>query len=218
MASERTPLHSAANADDLMDLESQSCKGHEHFAVGQVTIRLPLDFRPLPLLALLLSFVPWALPLVILSDALLEQNALSFFILVALVLTSVMNEFVLKPFFEEPRPEASACRDAQGKLLPGMPSGHVLVCQSLLAFFVVLALREKLAKVALVLVLSMPAMPWARWYNGDHSCKQVMVSVVLGTVLGAAYELMYGIMFPELTKHPAEHNALLISLSAVLHS
>eukprot|EP00930_Biecheleria_cincta_P075422 TRINITY_DN62595_c0_g1_i1.p1 TRINITY_DN62595_c0_g1~~TRINITY_DN62595_c0_g1_i1.p1 ORF type:complete len:207 (-),score=32.47 TRINITY_DN62595_c0_g1_i1:19-639(-) len=205
---------------DTVDLESQSSKGHDHFAVGQVTIRLPLELRPLPLLAILLGFVPWALPLLLLSDALLERSALSLFALGVLALTSVVNEFVLKPFFDEPRPEASACRDAHGKLLPGMPSGHVLTCQSLLAFFFILNLREHIAIVALVLVLLMPAMPWARWYNGDHSCKQVVVSVIVGTVLGAAYYLVYGIMFPEMPDPAAHHalHALLSSMSAVSRS
>lgn len=27
-------------------------------------------------------------------------------------------------------------------------------------------------QVAVVLVLAMPVMPWARWYNGDHTLKQ----------------------------------------------
>ncbi|CAE7264543.1 unnamed protein product [Symbiodinium necroappetens] len=165
------------------DIESQPEK-EDFFAVGQVTVRLPLDWRPLPLLALLLSFIPWGLPLLLLVDALLQKRVSSAFILTAVIVTSLLSEFILKPLIGEPRPSTSACRTDDGKLLPGMPSGHVMICQSLLTFYMLEAVRHHLLSAVIVSLLLMPAMPWARWYNGDHSAKQVALTFIMATVIG----------------------------------
>mmetsp|Transcript_1253 Transcript_1253/g.2852 ORF Transcript_1253/g.2852 Transcript_1253/m.2852 type:complete len:222 (-) Transcript_1253:111-776(-) len=165
------------------DIESQPEK-EDFFAVGQVTVRLPLDCRPLPLLALLLSFLPWGLPLLLLVDALLQKRVSSAFILAAVIITSLLSEFILKPLISEPRPSTSACRTDDGKLLPGMPSGHVMICQCLLTFYMLEAVRYHMLSAVIVSLLLMPAMPWARWYNGDHSAKQVALTFIMATVIG----------------------------------
>ncbi|CAE7420695.1 unnamed protein product [Symbiodinium sp. CCMP2456] len=65
-----------------------------------------------------------------------------------------------------------------------MPSGHVMICQSLLTFFMLEAVRHHLLSAVIVSLLLMPAMPWARWYNGDHSAKQVALTFIMATVIG----------------------------------
>lgn len=173
------------------DIESQVAGKDESFAVGQVTIRLPLDLSPLPMVALVTSFLPWAVPVLLVMDGMLHRRASSFFALCAIVVTSILSECLLKPLIAEPRPATSACRTEDGKLLPGMPSGHVMICQSLLTFYVLEAMRHRLLMVALILVLLMPLMPWARWYNGDHTLKQVVVTFIVAAVVGLVYFLIF---------------------------
>mmetsp|Transcript_53188 Transcript_53188/g.99750 ORF Transcript_53188/g.99750 Transcript_53188/m.99750 type:complete len:217 (+) Transcript_53188:49-699(+) len=173
------------------DIESQDVDKDESFAVGQVTVRLPFDCRPLPLLALLLSFIPWGVPLVLLVDVLLHKRVSSGYALGVVIVASILSEMILKPIIAEPRPPTSACRTEDGKLLPGMPSGHVLTCQCLLTFYTLEAVRCNMLPVAAVLVPMMLAMPWARWYNGDHTLKQVFVTFILATVLGLCGYLAY---------------------------
>eukprot|EP00931_Biecheleriopsis_adriatica_P091034 TRINITY_DN64944_c0_g1_i1.p1 TRINITY_DN64944_c0_g1~~TRINITY_DN64944_c0_g1_i1.p1 ORF type:complete len:214 (+),score=41.77 TRINITY_DN64944_c0_g1_i1:126-767(+) len=203
-ATESTQLRPAASMGRTgreLDLEAQSdCEKGEAFAVGQVTVRLPLDLQPLPLLALFLSFLPWAIPVLLLADVVLQRRMTSAYVLGVVLLTSVITECMLKPFIGEPRPATSACRSEDGKLLPGMPSGHVMVCQSALTFFLCMALHEQEAFTVVALALAMPSMPWARWYNGDHSMKQVIVTFILATIFGLIAYLAYWMIFQS---HPS---------------
>eukprot|EP00913_Durusdinium_trenchii_P004891 g4540.t1 len=103
-------LRRAAQDDDI---ESQSTEKDESFAVGQVTIRLPLDLNPLSLMALVLSFLPWAVPILLLADGILSRRISSGFALGAIILTSLKSELILKPLIAEPRPPTSACRSQE---------------------------------------------------------------------------------------------------------
>ncbi|CAK9097840.1 unnamed protein product [Durusdinium trenchii] len=187
-------LRRAAQDDDI---ESQSTEKDESFAVGQVTIRLPLDLNPLSLMALVLSFLPWAVPILLLADGILSRRISSGFALGAIILTSLVSELILKPLIAEPRPPTSACRTEDGKLLPGMPSGHVMICQSMLTFYALEAMRHHLLVAALILILCMPLMPWARWYNGDHTLKQVAVTFVVAAVVGLLDFLIFLALFDD---------------------
>ncbi|CAE8599914.1 unnamed protein product [Polarella glacialis] len=202
--SENTPLVSdleALDRDSMVrsGLDSAEPFEKDAFAVGQVTIRLPLDYRPLPMLALLLSFVPWSLPFLFIADLAFSGRFSSGYALSMMLLASFLSECLLKPLMNEPRPVTSACRTEDGKLLPGMPSGHVLNCQTLLVFFTGQACEQLPASelVVVLLVLLMPVMPWARWYNGDHSFKQVTVTAALATVLGLVEFAAYMFLLPE---------------------
>mmetsp|Transcript_1241 Transcript_1241/g.3027 ORF Transcript_1241/g.3027 Transcript_1241/m.3027 type:complete len:257 (+) Transcript_1241:115-885(+) len=160
----------------------------EKFAVGQVTVRLPLNWGILPMLALALSFLPWIFPFFLVMDILVTQRLLSIIALGLVGLCALISEVLLKPYFDSARPSTSACRKPDGTLLPGMPSGHVLNSQTLLVFYlseVSYMMSEPWAPVvAVVLILLMPGVPWARWYNGDHTFNQVAVSAFLGTIIG----------------------------------
>lgn len=159
----------------------------QHFEIGQVTVRLPLDRRPLPSLALVLSFVPWIVPAVLLAHAAATRNYFTTFASVLILLAAGLCEFILKPLIHQPRPATTACRYPDGSLKPGMPSGHMLTSQSVavwLALEAALELDPAHATAAIVALLALSgACGWARWYNGDHTAAQVLVSAALGVVL-----------------------------------
>mmetsp|Transcript_44967 Transcript_44967/g.103989 ORF Transcript_44967/g.103989 Transcript_44967/m.103989 type:complete len:225 (-) Transcript_44967:35-709(-) len=167
----------------------------QKFALGQVTIRLPIDWRPLPLLALVLSFVPWCVPAILVIDIACTRDASAIALLVLFVATVCVNEFLMKPLLDQPRPSTSACRGPNGEMLPGMPSGHVVASQTLATWYAMRAgfeLPPSDAAWAIIgLVLFMCAVPWARWYNGDHSFWQVLAAAVYSTPLAAAVYLVY---------------------------
>jgi len=160
------------------------------FQVGQVTIRLPLDLRPLPVLALFFSFVPWLVPMVLFFHFAYSRNLYEIYALCLMLFATILSEVILKPVCNQPRPNTTACRYADGRPKLGMPSGHVLNAQTVIVFFVCEVMHglptpfpSAWQAVALLLVL-MPIFPWARWYNGDHTVNQCLVSMLLGTILG----------------------------------
>lgn len=171
------------------------------FAIGQVTVRLPFDWRPLPVLALFVSFVAFPLPLLLAADAIYHHRWSSAFLVLLISICSMVNEFVLKPVFKQPRPSCTANRDTNGEVLPGMLSGHVLICQILATWYaleVILSFSNLHAVWILApLVLLMALVPWARWYNGDHTCEQVLVTAVVATGLGAAAFATYHVFLQE---------------------
>lgn len=178
-----------AAAEERYDPELTKHGGQfeQKFAIGQVTIRLPLDLRPLPMLALSLSFVPWILPLFILADATFTLRRCSVISTFMVLVCALLTEVILKPWLKQPRPAPSACRDSEGRLLDGMPSGHVMNSQTLATWYLLQALwvldKPRAHWTAALLVSAMPAVPWARWYNGDHTLNQVLVTMVLASVL-----------------------------------
>jgi hypothetical protein len=165
-------------------------------AVGQVTIRLPLDPDPRNLLALLYGFLPWIVPLAFVLDAAIERHFMSIYAVCITLFVTVLNEGILKPILKQPRPKQTANRYADGRIKPGMPSGHVFNAGSLMVWATLEVAvrgpgyeedRRKLTAgwLALVLALMLPV-PWARWYNLDHTAAQCGVSIFLGIVVGIA--------------------------------
>ncbi|CAJ1347002.1 unnamed protein product, partial [Effrenium voratum] len=208
----RTPGMALRRAVQDDDVESQQAtKDDESYAVGQVTIRVPLDCRPLPLLAVIVSFLPWAVPVALIADIALERRAISLFAFTAILVTSLVCEWGLKPLIGEPRPPTSACRTEDGKLLPGMPSGHVMMCQSMLIFYMLESIHHHALMVAVLLILAMPAMPWARWYNGDHTVKQVVVTFLAASLVGLVDYLIFLVLFQDSSGTFGQH-ALLADL------
>eukprot|EP00933_Yihiella_yeosuensis_P014206 TRINITY_DN12819_c0_g1_i2.p1 TRINITY_DN12819_c0_g1~~TRINITY_DN12819_c0_g1_i2.p1 ORF type:complete len:233 (+),score=27.91 TRINITY_DN12819_c0_g1_i2:225-923(+) len=208
---ERVPLCATDDCEAGSASGASDRKSYEDaFAVGQVTIRLPLDFRFLPLMALLISFIPWGIPLLFATDAVITRRFLSEYAIAMMIASSIISEVLLKPILKEPRPSTTAVRDASGKVLPGMPSGHVLMSQSLLTLYTLQAAQDFSQKwvEVLTLCLMMPAMPWARWYNGDHSAKQVNVTFVLATAMGALAFLILVCAIPASWKDSPHHKVL----------
>lgn len=120
------------------------------------------------------------------------------------VIVSVVNEAILKPIIKDPRPpETANYRVVKGEsgqpdvrtVKEGMPSGHVLNATTVMMW----ALLEVSVRgpgydadvgltmgwVCLILCLMGPV-PWARWYNLDHTFAQCWVSFLMGIVVGAA--------------------------------
>lgn len=157
------------------------------FAILQVTVR-PHDQRPLSILALSLSFIPWVVPLILLIDIFATQRFYSVYAIIIAVLCAVVNEGILKRIFNQPRPETSEVRYEDRTLTPGMPSGHVLNSQTLTVWAIleVVASFSGAGDACCLVVLGalMVGVPWSRWYIGDHTWNQVLVALVLGTVFG----------------------------------
>lgn len=187
---EEQPLCADAKTSSAYDPQLEEFDGRftDKFEIGQVTIRLPLDTSPAPLAALILSFVPWVLPLVVLTDLVCQKRFLSFFALCLMLMVLILSEAVLKPLLKQPRPETTAVRYPDGSVKPGMPSGHVLNTHTLVTFFCFQAPHELdglLAFLAIIFLLTLSAAcAWARVRNGDHSPDQVAVSFALATVIG----------------------------------
>lgn len=164
-------------------------------AIGQVTFRFPLEWwDPLNVIALLYGFLPWAVPITFGLSAAITRHFILLYGLIVSLVTSLVNEVGLKPFFNDPRPLESANRHADGSSKPGMPSGHVLNATTIMVWAVLeVAFRgpgfddhphlttEWLAFIFLL----MGPVPWARWYNSDHTIKQCIVAGILGVFVGA---------------------------------
>merc|ERR1712137_298007 len=104
---------------------------------------------------------------------------------------AVLNELVCKPFFRDPRPPQSANRKSDGSMKYGMPSGHVLNAFAVTIWVILEILTqapsmESIFKVKLLmffLAIALPV-PWARWYNLDHTWQQCLVGLILASVFG----------------------------------
>jgi hypothetical protein len=171
-------------------------------AVWQVTIRQPLDTRPLSLIALGYGFLPFLVPalfVVQIVASCIRHHHIHLFPVYALlicVFCFILNEFILKPILKQPRPIKTANKYPDGTIKPGMPSGHVYNASALMVWLLceILGsgpgydkehLPQLLEYLTVVLVLMAPV-PWARVYNFDHTVNQCLVSSCLGLATGVS--------------------------------
>jgi len=173
--------------------EHRGAKFAEAKAIGQVTIRFPLDFHPLNLLALTYGFLPWLIPIGLALEFFYTWHFIYIYGVMISIVLAIINEGILKKIFNEGRPTRSANKNADGTMKHGMPSGHVLNSTSIMlwSFLEVylkgpgLAEHQKLTMTWLgAIVALMFPVPWARWYNYDHSVRQCVASILIGTVVG----------------------------------
>ena len=164
--------------------------------VLQVTIRKPIT-RP-AMAAIVWSLFPYAVPifcvLSFIRHAALTAHAgqsvasghsgfLLFYICLA-IFGVLLNEKVLKRIIQEPRPIASACRGY------GMPSGHSTNCYAWMIWNTTEILSHPSPSTFVTLFLLcltifvLGPVPYARVYLQDHTPKQVMVGMVVGTIIG----------------------------------
>jgi len=181
--------------DEDPELKINGGKYDSKFAFWQVTIRLPLDMNGLNELAILYGYLPFLIPGGLGIAFLITWHFLYLYgVLISIVLVCI-NEAVLKKLCDQPRPDRTAHRDKDGKPKHGMPSGHVLnstsiMVWSLLEVYLRGPTQHNEEHVALTgiwlaaIFLAMFPVPWARWYNGDHSAAQCSVSLVLGLFVG----------------------------------
>lgn len=158
--------------------------------IGTVTVRRDELPAALPLLALGLSFVAWLVPITLAWDVMVNRRYFSVYVLGAMAVGILFGEFFVKPLVDQARPETTAVRYPDGSVKAGFPSSHVVWVQVLLiCLFVEEVMDQNPAFLIfpgcqIVTAALMLVMPWARWYNGDHTPQQVLASVWLGTVVG----------------------------------
>merc|ERR1719324_681478 len=142
------------------------------------------------MLSLGLSFFPWGLPVLLVFGAAVARSYVCLLALVVVAAASILNEFMLKPAIGQPRPPTTACRRPDGSLRLGMPSGHMLIVQVAAVVFTFEAAFHldalQATSVGIALLVCSSSCGWARWYNGDHSASQVIVSFFLGSIFGSA--------------------------------
>jgi len=162
-------------------------------AVGQVTIRLPLNPNPLNIIAILYGFLPWLVPLSMVIYFLITWHFIVLYGLCINIFASILNEAILKPILKQPRPKQTANRKPDGSIKPGMPSGHVFNASAIMVWALMEVYfqgpgLEEHAKLSYywigAIALLMGPVPWARWYNYDHTAMQCLVGGILGTATG----------------------------------
>merc|ERR1712014_328082 len=103
---------------------------------------------------------------------------------------------MLKPLFKQPRPTRTANKHADGSIKHGMPSGHVFNATALMVWLLCELAGWVAGDVsspsqartwawwAFAILVLMGPVPWARWYNYDHTVGQCAASLVLGSIVG----------------------------------
>lgn len=191
--------------EDKEEIESHGVVYESQSAVGQVTIRRPVTAgtplqAALNIIALSYGFLPWIVPVLFVGEIIVDLIAagkVHMFCLWSLGISgvvTVLNEAILKPILKQPRPEKTANRYPDGSRKPGMPSGHVYNATALMVWLLCETIgsgpgwggvhRSLTLKYLLVIIVLMGPVPWARWYNYDHTAQQCGVSLILGTITG----------------------------------
>ncbi len=151
----------------------------------QVTLRFP-DYNPINWIAVLYGFVPFPIHVSFLVMAVLSHKFVWFYGTALTAFVFILTEFLLKPYFNEPRPMETANKYPDGRIKPGMPSGH---CTNgfCLATWILLEVvfQETIPwNFFWAVVAAMGPVPWARWHNRDHTGKQCILSTIFGILLG----------------------------------
>jgi membrane-associated phospholipid phosphatase len=194
-----------------LNYKAQSLAEQQAISVLQVTVRRP--FTPKSVVAIIWSLFPYVVP--VFSVLSLIRHAVSgvsqgssvssgysgfllFFTLMA-AFCVLLNERVLKRFIQEPRPAASAAKSY------GMPSGHSTSCYAWMVWCIMELLAHPsssaiftLFLVVLCLVVLAPV-PYARVYLQDHTEKQVLVGMGVGTIIGFIALPLRAVLFPHAT-------------------
>jgi len=143
------------------------------------------------------------LPIALVADLVITHRVSTVVIVTVLLVGACVIKLVLKPCINEPRPGMTANREADDRPMPGMPSGHVFNSQTLAVWYLQQVVFEaslppaETTCLAALLVTTMPLVPWARWYNGDHSAKQVIVTAGASTVFAILVFVLYVVLAPE---------------------
>ena len=171
---------------ELRDLELASPKFERQPLAGRPFIEeekvfMDVTFRRnrnlLGELALIWSVFP--VPWLTLILSCIDFNRFWLFTYVTCSLAVLVNESFLKPWFKQPRPHSSRSF--------GMPSGHslcagLLVCLTFRGWLAGLVLNVHWFWGLVLLVIYLP-IPWARWYNQDHTALQCLVGFCLGLLV-----------------------------------
>merc|ERR1719486_1331051 len=127
---------------------------------------------------MLYGFLPWAVPIAFAVWYACTMQFIPLYGICIAAFCAILNEGILKPLVKDPRPALTANRyktpsgRPSEKVKYGMPSGHVFNGCALMVWLL------------LVSVIMVPV-PWARWYNSDHTAAQCGVSLILGAIFGS---------------------------------
>jgi hypothetical protein len=176
-------------------------------AIGQVTVRLPTT-DPLLAIAMLYGFLPWLVPAAFAVWYACTRRFIPLYGICIAAGCALLNEGILKPLVKDPRPALTANRyktssgKPSEKVKYGMPSGHVFnACALMVWLLLEISVRGDadypipMTWLIVVSVVMVPV-PWARWYNSDHSLAQCGVSLVLGLIVGSATFYLRVTKFP----------------------
>ena len=165
-------------------------------SVLQVTIRRPYTIPTL--MAITWSLFPYVIPIftvlsfirhsaVAMSEGTSTRAGYSGFLLFYIFLALfcvLLNEKVLKRIIQEPRPAASASQSY------GMPSGHSTSCYAWMVWCLVELLAHPSSSTGFTTFLIVLALfvlgpvPYARVFLHDHTGRQVLVGMAVGSVIG----------------------------------
>jgi hypothetical protein len=185
----------------FVDTELRENGGKYSFkaAIFQVTIRCPTQ-DPLLVIAMAYGFLPFLPPIFCFCIYFNAGIVLGLYgIFLSLMLVAI-NEGFLKGYFRDPRPIQSANRTSTGELKFGMPSGHVLNAVVMLVWIyaeIISAQRvvEHIGILSTAALLLAPV-PWARYYNLDHSFEQVVLTTMGAVPVGVAAFGTRRLLFP----------------------
>jgi len=178
------------------------------WAVGQVSIRLPIDGF-LTGLALIYGYLPFIIPIwwiiwVIVTA--IEYGKPRFFPTFGLCIAAsfaLVNETITKKICRKlcserisSRPPEAVCKH------PGMPSGHVMNAYTLMVWTLLeVGLDQTVHKEWLLIILIiMGPVPWARVYNKDHTVAQVLASAIASVFMGSLAYYIRKTWFPHFGK------------------
>lgn len=215
-----------------VELKKNGGKFDNKFAVLQVTFRTPIDPHPLNIIALLYGFLPFLVPGALFVAAVVTRRFIFMFGICMSLIAVLINEALLKPLFDEPRPLASANRHQcpttkKFKMKPGMPSGHVMNATCVMVWATLEVAFECVhcvgtdaltTKWLIGIVLVMAPVPWARWYNSDHSLNQCLVGGLLGIVFGIGAYYVHFHFFHQHEWAPWRHEHHVEALHVITHS
>jgi len=165
-------------------------------SILQVTVRRP--FTKKSIAAIMWSLFPYVVPiftfLSFIRYAIISvgngqavthgYSGFLFFYIIFAITCVLLNERVLKRVIQEPRPSGSASKSY------GMPSGHSTSCYAWMVWCLVEIIAHPASSIALTIFLIcltlvvLGPVPYARVYLQDHTNRQVLVGMLVGTFLG----------------------------------
>lgn len=122
-----------------------------------------------------------------------------FFYIIFAIFCVILNERVLKRIIQEPRPSGSASKSY------GMPSGHCTSCYAWMIWCLVEIIVHPASSLGLTLflifltIVVLGPVPYARVYLQDHTSRQVLVGMLVGSVLGVLAVPIRMLLFPSAT-------------------
>ena len=180
-------------------------------SVLQVTIRRPFTLKStaaitwslfpyvVPIFSVL-SFVRHSVAAVTRGESVASgYSGFILFYLILAIFGVLLNEKVLKRIIQEPRPAGSASKSF------GMPSGHSTNCYAWMVWCIVEIMAHPSSSgwftiflICLSLLVLGPV-PYARVYLEDHTPKQVLVGMAVGSIIGLIAVPVRVALFPHAT-------------------